>query len=105
MIEVCKLLYIICYFRDSLAFATEPVFSSLANVLGFLDNGPQPPNSSLKDYKLHEIEIKYGLLQVNFQHKFTHITFAGCTDLHYFFHRVLCIMFSPLAMNIKFVFV
>ncbi|XP_969159.1 SCY1-like protein 2 [Tribolium castaneum] len=49
--------------RESLAFATEPVFASLANVLGKTTNMPQPANMS--DYKLYDIEIKYGLLQVS----------------------------------------
>lgn len=49
--------------RESLAFATEPVFASLANVLGKTTNMPQPANMS--DYKLYEIEIKYGLLQIS----------------------------------------
>ncbi|XP_057651549.1 SCY1-like protein 2 [Diorhabda carinulata] len=48
--------------RDSLAFATEPVFASIANILGHTTNMPQPANIS--DYKLFDIEIKYGLLQV-----------------------------------------
>lgn len=49
--------------RDSLAFATEPVFASLANVLGQTVNMPQPANMS--DYKFFDIEIKYGLLQLS----------------------------------------
>ncbi|GJQ74817.1 hypothetical protein Trydic_g21654 [Trypoxylus dichotomus] len=49
--------------RESLAFATEPVFASLANVLGQTFNMPQPTN--LTDYKLFDIEIKYGLLQLS----------------------------------------
>jgi SCY1-like protein 2 len=49
--------------RESLAFATEPVFASLANVLGKTTNMPQPANMS--DYKLYDIEIKYGLLQIS----------------------------------------
>ncbi|KRT78729.1 protein kinase, partial [Oryctes borbonicus] len=49
--------------RESLAFATEPVFASLANVLGHTFNMPQPTN--LTDYKLFDIEIKYGLLQLS----------------------------------------
>lgn len=49
--------------RDSLAFATEPVFASLANVLGQTFNMPQPANMS--DYKFFDIEIKYGLLQIS----------------------------------------
>lgn len=48
--------------RDSLAFATEPVFASLANVLGETLNMPQPANMS--DYKFFDVEIKYGLLQL-----------------------------------------
>ncbi|XP_022911317.2 SCY1-like protein 2 [Onthophagus taurus] len=48
--------------RESLAFATEPVFASLANILGQTLNMPQPTN--LNDYKLYDIEIKYGLLQI-----------------------------------------
>lgn len=52
------------YFRDSLAFATEPVFASLANILGKSENTPVPPNPQLKNYTLFEVEIKYGLLQV-----------------------------------------
>ncbi|CAG7817472.1 unnamed protein product, partial [Allacma fusca] len=58
--------------RDSLAFATEPIFSSLANVLGYNDNAPQPMNDAVKNYKLHEIEIKYGLLQMCEALKFLH---------------------------------
>lgn len=48
--------------RESLAFATEPVFASLANILGQTVNMPQPANMS--GYKLYDIEIKYGLLQI-----------------------------------------
>lgn len=51
--------------RDSLAFATEPVLGSLANVLGNLGNIPTPLTSGLKDYSLDEVDIKYGLLQVH----------------------------------------
>lgn len=50
--------------RDSLAFATEPVYASLANVLGRHDNLPAPVPAHLRDYKLFEVEIKYGLLQL-----------------------------------------
>ena len=49
--------------RDCLAFATEPVFASLANLLGRYDNlHPVPP--LIRDYKMFDVEIKYGLLQV-----------------------------------------
>ncbi|XP_022827750.1 SCY1-like protein 2 [Spodoptera litura] len=50
--------------RESLAFATEPVFASLANVLGNTENMPQPTPSHLVNYKLYELEIKYGLMQI-----------------------------------------
>lgn len=50
--------------RETLAFATEPVFSSLANVLNKHDNMPNPFPADFKEYKLFEVEIKHGLLQV-----------------------------------------
>lgn len=51
-------------FRDCLAFCTEPVCASLANVLGNWDNLPSPVPSDIKEYKLYDVETKYGLLQV-----------------------------------------
>lgn len=50
--------------RESLAFATEPIFASLANILGNNENMPQPIPSHLVNYKLYELEIKYGLMQI-----------------------------------------
>ncbi|XP_050534793.1 SCY1-like protein 2 [Daktulosphaira vitifoliae] len=50
--------------RESLAFATEPVFCSLANILGKLENTPQPIPKDLQDYNLYDIDIKYGLMQL-----------------------------------------
>lgn len=50
--------------RDCLAFCTEPVFASLANVLGQWDNLPSPVPTDIKEYKLYDVETKYGLLQV-----------------------------------------
>ncbi|XP_035220710.1 SCY1-like protein 2, partial [Stegodyphus dumicola] len=50
--------------RESLAFATEPVFASLANILGYQENMPVPPPKSLKDFELYDVEIKYGFLQL-----------------------------------------
>nr|CAG4651596.1 EOG090X018J [Triops cancriformis] len=50
--------------RESLAFATEPVFLSLANVLGQHENAPQPLPATIKDFKLFDVEIKYGLQQL-----------------------------------------
>lgn len=52
------------WFREALAFATEPVFASLANVLGDYRNVPSPIPSELTEFKLFEVEIKHGVLQV-----------------------------------------
>ncbi|ESP05108.1 hypothetical protein LOTGIDRAFT_151904 [Lottia gigantea] len=49
--------------REYLAFATEPVFASLANVLGNHENITPVPKE-LQEYKLFEVEIRHGLLQV-----------------------------------------
>lgn len=67
--------------RESLAFATEPVFASLANILGQTTNMPQPTNMS--DYKFYDIEIKYGLLQIGEGLAFLH------NDVK-LFHRNIC---------------
>uniref|UniRef100_A0A034VDI5 SCY1-like protein 2 n=1 Tax=Bactrocera dorsalis TaxID=27457 RepID=A0A034VDI5_BACDO len=60
--------------RDSLAFATEPVFASLANVVG---------DSVRSDKKLYDVEIRHGLLQL----------FDGLSFLHNdakIVHRNIC---------------
>uniref|UniRef100_A0A8C2LXZ5 Protein kinase domain-containing protein n=1 Tax=Cricetulus griseus TaxID=10029 RepID=A0A8C2LXZ5_CRIGR len=51
--------------RDCLAFCTEPVFASLANVLGNWENLPSSISPDIKDYKLYDVETKFGLLQVS----------------------------------------
>uniref|UniRef100_A0A672Q9H0 Protein kinase domain-containing protein n=1 Tax=Sinocyclocheilus grahami TaxID=75366 RepID=A0A672Q9H0_SINGR len=58
--------------RDCLAFCTEPVFASLANVLGQWDNIPSPVPTDIKEYKLYDVETKYGLLQVSEGLSFLH---------------------------------
>ncbi|GAB1598827.1 SCY1-like protein 2 [Argonauta hians] len=50
--------------RESLAFATEPIFASLANVVKCYQNLPAPLTKELDEHKLYEVEIKYGLLQL-----------------------------------------
>lgn len=50
--------------RDCLAFCTEPVFASLANVLGCYEHLPSPVPPEIKEHKLYDVEVKYGLLQV-----------------------------------------
>ncbi len=62
-----KLLFLMQFFflnRDSLAFATEPVFASLANILGNVDNLPTPVPVQISNFNLYDVDIKYGLLQV-----------------------------------------
>ncbi|KAK7098938.1 hypothetical protein V1264_003150 [Littorina saxatilis] len=49
--------------REALAFATEPVFASLSNVLGDLKSITSVPKE-LQDYQLYDVEIKHGLLQL-----------------------------------------
>ncbi|XP_076472048.1 SCY1-like protein 2 [Babylonia areolata] len=49
--------------REALAFATEPVFASLANVLGTMTSLTPVPKE-LQDFQLYDVEIKHGLLQV-----------------------------------------
>eukprot|EP00118_Oscarella_pearsei_P002048 m.9311 g.9311 ORF g.9311 m.9311 type:complete len:1208 (+) comp21266_c0_seq1:2-3625(+) len=50
--------------RDMLAFVSEPVVASLANLLGKYENAPSPLPLSIKEYQLDPLEMKYGLLQV-----------------------------------------
>lgn len=57
--------------RDCIAFATEPVFASLANALGKRENMPVN-NDSITNFKLYDVEIKYGLLQVGEGLSFLH---------------------------------
>jgi hypothetical protein len=73
LIRTCKskfsfrgLNYYVFICRETLAFATEPVFCSLANVLNKHDNMPNPFPTDFKEYKLFEVEIKHGLLQVKY---------------------------------------
>uniref|UniRef100_A0A2K5J7M9 Protein kinase domain-containing protein n=1 Tax=Colobus angolensis palliatus TaxID=336983 RepID=A0A2K5J7M9_COLAP len=58
--------------RDFLAFCTEPVFASLASVLGNWENLPFPMSPDIKDYKLYDVETKCGLLQVSEGLSFLH---------------------------------
>nr|CAG4649944.1 EOG090X018J [Sida crystallina] len=65
--------------RESLAFASEPVFASLANILGVHENLPVPVPSQLKEYRLFDVEIKYGLQQLSEGLVFLH---NDCKLLH-----------------------
>ncbi|XP_046578667.1 SCY1-like protein 2 [Haliotis rubra] len=58
--------------HDSLAFATEPVIGSLANVLGNYERITAPVSQELKDHDFIEAEIKYGLMQITEALSFLH---------------------------------
>lgn len=69
--------------RDTLAFATEPVFASLANILGNATNMPSPIPNGIANYKLFDVEIKYGIIQLSEGLSFLH------TDVK-LLHRNIC---------------
>ena len=52
--------------------ATEPVLASLANALGCHENLPTPVPESLRGFKMFDVEIKYGLLQISEGLSFLH---------------------------------
>ncbi|KAL3196153.1 hypothetical protein MRX96_015565 [Rhipicephalus microplus] len=69
---------------ETLAFATEPVLGSLANILNCLeDRLPQCLPQEVRDYQFLDIEIKYGLLQLTEALSFLHYS---CKLIH----RNLC---------------
>ncbi|KAK0404168.1 hypothetical protein QR680_017321 [Steinernema hermaphroditum] len=49
--------------RDSFAFCTEPVFSSLANVLGKTENLQKKPDD-VENFELLDVDIRHGLFQL-----------------------------------------
>ena len=61
--QSCWFLSVCPTHSEALAFATEPVFASLANVLGNLTSVTSVPKD-LQDYQLYDVEIKHGLMQV-----------------------------------------
>ena len=67
--------------RDCLAFATEPVFCSLANALGGHDNLPSPLPEQLRGFKMFEVELKYGLLQVKYCRSTAEVSSTGVLSL------------------------
>ena len=67
-------------YSDSLAFATEPVMGSLANILGCLeDRLPQTVAQETREYEFLDIEYKYGLLQLTEALLFLHY---NCKIIH-----------------------
>lgn len=70
--------------HDTLAFASEPVLGSLANVLGSLeDRLPQNISTDVRTYQFLDFEIKYGILQLVEALTFLH---TSCKIIH----RNLC---------------
>ncbi|KAL5227462.1 hypothetical protein ABZP36_015727 [Zizania latifolia] len=57
--------------KAAMAMATEPLFASVANTLGFLDNVGKVPKE-LKGMEMGLLEIKHGLLQVSETLDFLH---------------------------------
>ncbi|KAK3783165.1 hypothetical protein RRG08_046959 [Elysia crispata] len=49
---------------DSLAFASEPVFASLSNVLGIHERLPTPLPPDIREHDFIELEIKHGIVQI-----------------------------------------
>ncbi|XP_015781451.1 SCY1-like protein 2 [Tetranychus urticae] len=66
--------------NDNLAFASEPIIGSLANILGYLeDRLRQGVPSVLREYTFSEFETKYGLLQITEALLYLHYT---CKIIH-----------------------
>ena len=66
--------------HDTLAFATEPVLGSLANVLGSLeDRLPQNISNDVRAYQFLDFEIRYGILQLSEALSFLH---SSCKVIH-----------------------
>uniref|UniRef100_A0A915IZ82 Protein kinase domain-containing protein n=1 Tax=Romanomermis culicivorax TaxID=13658 RepID=A0A915IZ82_ROMCU len=59
--------------RDCLAFCTEPIFSSLANVLGLNDNLTPILADQFKNYALEQVEVQHGLSEMADALKFLHV--------------------------------
>ncbi|KRY69062.1 SCY1-like protein 2 [Trichinella pseudospiralis] len=69
--------------RDSLAFCTEPIFASLANTLGRIDNMPPTIPAELDSFSFENVEVKHGLLTLLHALSFVH------TDAH-ILHNNIC---------------
>ncbi|GJJ69431.1 SCY1-like protein 2 [Entomortierella parvispora] len=57
--------------RTAIAFATEPIFASLSNLLGNYENLPQV-SEDIRKFELDELEIQKGLLQLGKGLQFCH---------------------------------
>ncbi|KRY51312.1 SCY1-like protein 2 [Trichinella britovi] len=71
------------YKKNSLAFCTEPIFASLANTLGRIDNMPPTIPAELDSFSFENVEIKHGLLTLLHALSFVH------TDAH-ILHNNIC---------------
>lgn len=63
--------------KDSLAFATEPVFASLANVLGHRDNIDRV-SPALREFDLLDIEVLSGMIHLSSACHFLHQVSTLC---------------------------
>ncbi|XP_050401099.1 SCY1-like protein 2 [Patella vulgata] len=69
--------------HDSLAFATEPIFASLSNILGNYERMPANIPQELKDHEFIDMEIKYGIFQITDALSFLHSS-------EHLIHRNVC---------------
>ncbi|KAK3588431.1 hypothetical protein CHS0354_026758 [Potamilus streckersoni] len=60
--------------HNSIAFATEPIFASLANLLGNYDRMPVQIPQDIKENEFLEFEIRYGILQITEALSYLHST-------------------------------
>ena len=70
------------------------MFASLSNVMGHWDNLPSPMPNDIKEYKLYDVETKYGLLQVR-----VHTVWSNILEIITNTHQLTCEQtFMVLAM-------
>ncbi|KAL3317700.1 hypothetical protein Ciccas_003647 [Cichlidogyrus casuarinus] len=65
--------------RESLCFATEPIFTSLANALHLNKNLPSEIIEKLENFDFHDVEVKHGVQQIVESLIFLH---NDCKQLH-----------------------
>ncbi|XP_059477064.1 SCY1-like protein 2 isoform X2 [Neocloeon triangulifer] len=82
--KILQVLHSVEECSETLAFAAEPVYASMANILAYQEDRPQGgPPPLAREYNFLEIELKYGLLQIT----------EALTFLHYsghVLHRNVC---------------
>ncbi|XP_034232487.1 SCY1-like protein 2 isoform X3 [Thrips palmi] len=98
--KILQVLHSVEECNETLAFASEPILASLANILAYHEasgsgasgapstgashpNTVQRPPPHAKDYSFLDLEIKYGLLQLTEALSYLHYT-------HHMLHRHVC---------------